>query len=99
MLDNLMGNMDEHQKAIDSKLKSIEIIENIEGVQIKSNAAGQILNVSISEELLKDKEQLEDLLTVGFSNLLAKIKTEEATASQEALKSILPPGMEGLFGQ
>lgn len=100
MFGDLMGNMEEKQKAMKEKLQSIEITESIEGISLKGNGARELLNVSIGEEYLNGerKEELEDLLLVAFNNLLEKISEEEAKESQNMISQMLPPGMEGLFG-
>jgi hypothetical protein len=100
MFGDLMGNMEEKQKAMKAKLQTIEIEEILEGIKLSGNGAREILNISINEEYLKAerKEELEDLLLVAFNNLLDKIATEEAKESQSMISQILPPGMEGLFG-
>lgn len=100
MLGDLMGNMEEKQKAMKARLESIQIAENLEGISIEGNGAREILNISIKEEYFapERKEELEDLLLVAFNNLLGKIAVEEAKESQNMISQMLPPGMEGLFG-
>ena len=100
MFGDLMGNMEEKQKAMKEKLQTIEINESLEGIELSGNGAREILNISINEEYLNPerKEELEDLLLVAFNNLLEKISVEEAKESQSMISQILPPGMEGLFG-
>jgi DNA-binding protein YbaB len=100
MLGDLMGNMEEKQKAMKAKLQTIEVEEILEGIKLKGNGAKEILNISIDEAYLnpEKKEELEDLLLVAFNNLLDKILVEEAKESQNMISQMLPPGMEGLFG-
>ena len=100
MFGDLMGNMEEKQKAMKDKLQAIQISENLEGIQIDGNGAKEILNISIKEEYFSPdkREELEDLLLVAFNNLLDKISAEEAKESQTMISQMLPPGMEGLFG-
>ena len=100
MFGDIMGNMEEKQKAMKEKLQSIQISESLEGIQVEGNGAREILNISIKEEYFDPsrKEELEDLLLVAFNNLLDKISVEEAKESQNMISQMLPPGMEGLFG-
>ena len=100
MLGDLMGNMEEKQKAMKAKLQTVEIEEVLEGIKLKGNGAREVLNITINEEYLNSdkKEELEDLLLVAFNNLLEKISVEEAKESQNMISQMLPPGMEGLFG-
>ena len=101
MFGDLMGNMEEKQKAMKVKLQAIQIEENLEGIKIIGNGAREILNITISDNYLDldKKEELEDLLLVAFNNLLEKISVEEAKESQNMISQMLPPGMEGLFGK
>ncbi len=100
MFGDLMGNMEEKQKAIKERLQAIQIAENLEGINIKGNGAREILNISINEEYFDPnrKEELEDLLLVAINNILEKVAIEEAKESQNMISQMLPPGMEGLFG-
>jgi len=100
MFGDLMGNMEEKQKAMKEKLQAIQITENLEGINISGNCAREILNISIDEGYCSPdrKEELEDLLLVAFNNILDKISAEEAKESQNMISQMLPPGMEGLFG-
>ena len=100
MFGDLMGNMEEKQKAMKEKLEAIHISESLEGITIEANGAREILNISIKEEYLASdrKEELEDLLLVAINNIQQKIAAEEARESQNMISQMLPPGMEGLFG-
>ena len=100
MFGDLMGNMEEKQKAMKEKLEAIRISESLEGITIEANGAREILNISIKEEYLASdrKEELEDLLLVAINNIQQKIAAEEARESQNMISQMLPPGMEGLFG-
>lgn len=100
MLGDLMGNMEEKQKAMKDALSSIQIEEKLEGITIQGNGAREIENIAIDPSYLSThkKEELEDLLLVAFNNLLEKIAVEEAKESQKMISQMLPPGMEGLFG-
>lgn len=100
MFGDLMGNMEEKQKMMKEKLQSIELEEIVEGISISGNGAREIENIAIDAKYLspENKEELEDLLLVAFNNLLEKIAVEEAKASQNMINDMLPPGMEGLFG-
>lgn len=100
MFGDLMGNMEEQQKAMQEKLAQIELTEETEGITLTANAARELLNITIEEQYFdpERKEELEDLLLVTFNNLLQKVSIEEAKASQSMINDILPPGMSGLFG-
>lgn len=101
MLGNLMGNMEEKQHEMKEKLSKIELSDTTEGIEIKANAAREILNINIEDQYfdLERKEELEELMMVAINNVLDKIAIEEAKASQSMINDMLPPGMAGLFGQ
>lgn len=103
MFGDLLGNMEEKQRAVKETLAGIEITGEAGGgaIVVTANANREILNVSINRESLEwdDVEQVEDLLVVAINDALAKAAVTEATETQNLLKDMLPPGLSGLFGQ
>lgn len=99
MFGDLMGNMQEKQDELKSKLSSIPVAEKLEGILIEGNAAREITNISIDDSYCtpERKEELEDLLSVAVNNFVQKVAEEEAKASQSMINDLLP-GMGGLFG-
>ena len=98
MFGDLMGNMQEKQKAMQDQLATVEITESMDGLTITANGAREIINIDIDPSLLSDKEQLEDLLVVTMNKVLERVAATEAEMSQKMISDLLPPGMEGLFG-
>lgn len=105
MFGDLMGNMEEKQKAMRAKLAEITLeAESGDGaVKVAANANREITNISISEDLLRseDREQIEDLLMVAINRVLQDAAEREAQESEALLKDMLPPGLAGmgdLFG-
>ena len=96
----MFGGMEEIQKQMQEALSNI-IVEADAGdgaIRIKANAARQILDVSISENLdMDDKEQLEDLLLEAMNRVIAKAAVKEQEESQNMLGKIMP-NMGNLFG-
>lgn len=96
----MFGGMEEIQKQMQEALCNI-IVEADAGdgaIRIKANAARQILDVSISENLdMEDKEQLEDLLLEAMNRVIAKAAVKEQEESQNLLGKIMP-NMGNLFG-
>lgn len=96
----MFGGMEEIQKQMQEALTNI-IVEADAGdgaIRIKANAARQILDVSISENLdMDDKEQLEDLLLEAMNRVIAKAAVKEQEESQNMLGKIMP-NMGNLFG-
>lgn len=103
MFGDLLGNMEEKQKAMREELASITVeAEAGNGaVKVKANANREILNISIDRDALDwdDVEQVEDLIVVAVNEVLKKAAEREAAESQRLLKDMLPPGLGGMFGQ
>lgn len=105
MFGDLLGNMEEKQKAMREKLAQIVVEAEAGGgaVKITANAARELTNISINKDALDldDIEQLEDLLLVAFNRVLEEIGAKEQEESQNMINDMLPPGMgdlSNLFG-
>lgn len=98
MFGDMMKNMEAQQAEMKEKLKSIQLSVRKNGILIEANAAREITNISIDEELLEDKEQLEDLLLVVMNDIQIAVQEQEANASQEMMSKLLPGGLSGLGG-
>ena len=101
MFGNL-ENMKKQQEMLQEKLKSIEIQAQADNgkVHVTVNAAREVLNISISPDLIKegDHEIVEDLVLVAINRAMEKAAEKEQEVTQSSLKDMLPPGMENLFG-
>jgi len=95
-----MGNFEEQQKQMQATLAGITVeAEAGDGaVKVTSNAAREILNVSIDKEKIdiNDLEQIEDLLVVAMNRVITLASEKEAEESQKMVSGMLPPGMDGL---
>ena len=102
MFDNLFGNVEEQQKAIQEKLTAIPIQATAgDGqIQIDGNATGVITNIAINVTGLENdvKEELEDLMLTAVQRFIEMSKKTESEESAKSIKEMLPPGMENLFG-
>lgn len=102
MFGDIMGNMEEQQKKMQETLSQITLTESINGITIKANAASEILDIDIANELLTAdrKEEVQDMLILAINNITGKIKEEEAKLSQSMINDILPGmgGLGSLFG-
>lgn len=100
MFGDLLGDMQEKQKAIKEKLATITVeAEAGDGlVKVKANANKEILNISINKEVVdpEDTEQLEDLLLVAINRAIELAVEKEQSETQNMIKDMLPPGMGGL---
>jgi DNA-binding YbaB/EbfC family protein len=101
MFGNMLGDMEKRQKELRQKLSGITLTEEAPGgaLKVEVNAVREITNISINKDLLdpEDPEQLEDLLLITLNRALVKAAEKEAEESQNLLKDMLPPGMDGLF--
>lgn len=100
MFGDLMGQMEERQKAMREQLSQM-VVEAEAGdgaVKVRANANRQILNIAFDRSLLdwNDTEQVEDLITVAVNRALELAAQKEAGAAQEMMQSMLPPGMGDL---
>ena len=98
MFGDLLGNMEEKQKALREKLSTLFVEAETSGIKVTANANGEITNISINKEEidLEDMEQLEDLLTVTVNQALDKAAETEAAETQNMMKDMMPPGLGGL---
>lgn len=102
MFGNLLGDMEERQKALKEQLAQVMVNgEAADGmIKIEANATREITNISIDPEFLKDAdaEELEDLLLVAINRTLSKAAETEAAETQKLIQDMLPPGMGNMFG-
>jgi len=100
MFGDLMGNMEERQKELKSKLSEITVeAEAGDGaIKVTANANREIVNISINKDALDwdDQEQVEDLVMVAVNRALEKAAEREALESQKLINDLLPPGMGDL---
>lgn len=106
MFGDMLGNMEEKQKALKERLATLEVkAEAGDGlVQVVGNGNREITNIQIHTEDLSslEKEELEDLLVIAINRVLEQALEKEAAAQQELIKDLMPPGLGGLgnlFGQ
>ena len=100
-LDNMFGDMEAQQKAMREKLAEF-IVESEAGegaIKITANANRELTNISIDPDFLKnaEAEELEDLLLVAINRVMQSAQEKEAFETEQLLKDMLPPGMDGLF--
>lgn len=102
MFGDLLGNLEQQQAEIQKKLKTIQVQGQAGdgAVTVTCNAAKEVLKVNFDTSKLdwNDKEMVEDLLIVAINNAIQEASEKEAIESQQAMRSIMPPGLEGMFG-
>lgn len=99
---DLFGNIQEQQEQIARKLREVEITHQSSDhlVSLKINANKEVLDISINAESAGnlDIAQLEDQLVITLNEAFEQAAAEADRVSQEAIRDILPGGMEGLGG-
>ncbi|MFC4739906.1 YbaB/EbfC family nucleoid-associated protein [Flavobacterium ponti] len=101
---NMMGKLKETQKKVEETKKRLDHVlvdeQSNDGLlKVTLTANRTVKNVSVSEELLVDKEMLEDYLVTVFNKAIEKAtnvnETELAAVAKEGMPNI--PGMD-MFG-
>ncbi|WP_420379493.1 YbaB/EbfC family nucleoid-associated protein [Gilvibacter sp.] len=101
----MMGKLKETQEKVaqtKERLNTVLIDEqNSEAtIKVTLTANREIKNISIAEELLSDKEQLEDYLVITLNKAIARAttvnETELAAVAKEGMPNI--PGLDNMFG-
>ena len=103
-LMGMMGKMQETQRKIEAtktRLDSVLIDEQSSDglLKVTTNANSLIKSITIADELLADKEQLEDYLILVLNKALAKAVNVNQTEIDAVAKVDMPmiPGMEDFF--
>ena len=98
MFDDLLGNLQKQQEALQQKLAEIFVeAEAGDGaVMVKAGADLHIENINLDPSKLdfSDREQVEDLLVVALNRALELARKEAAAESNKLLGNLLPGGMD-----
>ncbi|MFS4469196.1 YbaB/EbfC family nucleoid-associated protein [Maribacter sp. 2210JD10-5] len=100
----MMGKLKETQQKVEATKKRMDTVilnekssDGLLNVEITANR--ELKKIEISEELLNDKEQLEDYLIITLNKAIKKAtevnEAELAAVAKEGMPNI--PGMDGLF--
>jgi len=98
---NMMGKLKETQKKVEDTKKRLDTVlidekSMDDKVKITLTANRTIKSITIAEDLLKDKEELEDYLILTLNKAIEKAtkvnETELAAVAKEGLPDI--PGMD-----
>ena len=100
MFDKLMSQMQEQAEEIKKKLDNTVVEAEAENGLIKVKATGnkKILSVEISDDIINDKETLEDLLIVAINKTLEKAEEVSQKETGTMAKDMLPGGFGNMFG-
>lgn len=100
----MMGKLKETQQKVEATKKRLDTVTLEESVangliKVTISANRTIKDIAIDENLLKDKEALEDYLVLGINNAIEKAtqinERELAAAAKEGMPNI--PGLDGFF--
>lgn len=107
MFGDMMGMMNklkEAQEKVEATKKRLDTVmveeKSSDGLlKVTITANREIKNISVADELLEDKEQLEDYLVLTVNKAIAKAteinETEIGAAAKDGMPDI--PGMDGLM--
>jgi DNA-binding YbaB/EbfC family protein len=100
----MMGKLKETQEKVEATKKRLNTVlideESSDGLlKVTITANREIKSVNVADELLTDKEQLEDYLIVTLNKAIEKAgnvhETEIAAVAKEGMPNI--PGLDGMF--
>ncbi len=101
MFGDLMAEMNAAQQEMEKKINAIQLSHSIQegAIRVSLNGKSQITSLDIDPEKvdLNDAEQLEDLLIIVLNEALARLEQEKVEVTNDSMKDILPPGLDGLF--
>ncbi|MCF6367136.1 MAG: YbaB/EbfC family nucleoid-associated protein [Bacteroidales bacterium] len=98
MFDNLMSQMQEQANEIKKKLDETVVEADAENGLVKVKATGnkKILSIDISNEIINDKEAIEDLVIVAVNKAIEKAE-EIAEKETGGMAQGILPDLENLF--
>ncbi|AZQ58411.1 YbaB/EbfC family nucleoid-associated protein [Maribacter sp. MJ134] len=100
----MMGKLKETQQKVEDTKKRMDTVlldeKSADGLlEVVITANRELKKISISDDLLQDKEQLEDYLILTLNKAIEKAtsvnETELAAVAKEGMPNI--PGMDSLF--
>ncbi|MFY0714714.1 YbaB/EbfC family nucleoid-associated protein [Seonamhaeicola sp. NFXS20] len=101
MFGDMMGKLKETQKKVEETKKRLNTVlvdeqSSDKKLQVTLTANREIKSITIDDELLKDKEQLEDYLIITLNKAIEKATKVNETELAAAAKAGLPniPGMD-----
>ncbi|MDH5413140.1 MAG: YbaB/EbfC family nucleoid-associated protein, partial [Flavobacteriaceae bacterium] len=98
-LSGIMEKLKEAQKKVEqtkSRLNTVLVEGESNGVKVTVTANREIKNISIDDNLLNDKEELEDYLIIALNKAIEKANAINEAEMAAAAKNGLPdiPGLD-----
>lgn len=99
MFNKLLEQVEQRKAEIVKSLNSVTVEADAEGglVKVKANGNKKIISIEISDEIMSDRESLEDLIIVAINRAIEKSEK----VFDESMKSVageLVPDMKSMFG-
>ncbi len=99
MFDKLLEQVEQKKNDIQKDLAKVTIEAEAENglVKVKANGNKKILSIDISNEIIDDKEAMEDLIIVAVNRAVEKSEK----VFEEAMNGVageMIPGMKNMFG-
>jgi DNA-binding YbaB/EbfC family protein len=93
--NNMMKKMQEMQAQVEESKKRLDAItvegEAMEGkVKVTLNGNRKLVGIHISDSMLKDREELEDMLAVAFNRALERAENVNETEMRSAASGLMP---------
>ncbi|CAM2959135.1 hypothetical protein SAMN05444143_11337 [Flavobacterium succinicans] len=103
-LMGMMGKLKETQQKIEDTKKRLDTVlideQSTDGLlKVTLTANTAVKSITIADELLEDKEQLEDYLILVFNKAISRAQQVNQTELDAVAKMDMPmiPGMDNLF--
>ena len=98
-LSGIMEKLKEAQKKVEetkARLNTVLVDGESKGVKVTTTANREIKNISIDDNLLNDKEELEDYLIIALNKAIEKANAINEAEMAAAAKNGLPdiPGLD-----
>jgi len=92
MFDNLMSQMQEQANEIKKKLDKTIVEADAENglVKVKATANKKILSIDISNDIINDKEAIEDLVIVAINRAIEKAEKIAEKETGSLAQGMLP---------
>lgn len=95
-LTNMLGDFQQRLESLKKEAEQTEVTAEAGGgaVTVKANGSNQILELSISDAAMEDRELLEDLVRAATNEALRRAQVASAEKLSELTSSLpLPPGI------
>jgi DNA-binding YbaB/EbfC family protein len=93
-LKEVQKKMEEARNSLDSITVEVEVGAGL--VKVKATASQRIIDITLDEKALQEKEMLEDLICSGVNKALQEARKKAEETFRQVTANLLPPGFEHL---